>query len=264
MITAKFFFHTNIRFLRERKKLTQEDFSRRLGLTRIKLAFLEGGRTENPTAADLIKFSEYFKISIDSLFKVDLSRLSELQLRELESGNDVFMTGTKIRVLAITVDTENKENIEYVPVKAKAGYPKGYADPEFLAALPKLSKPNLPAGTHRVFPITGDSMLPIPDGSDITTRYIEDWKKIKPDTPCILILKEQQDFVFKMVTVLEREVLLRSLNTVYEPYRVPLSEVVEIWQFVSYETREFPEPQTDLQALTRAVREMQEEIKKSR
>jgi transcriptional regulator with XRE-family HTH domain len=260
MTTTKLFFHSNVRFLRERKKLTQEDIAQKLGLTRVKLAALEGGRTENPTAADLIKFSEYFKVSIDSLFKVDISKLSELKLRELEAGNDVYMTGSQIRVLAITVDKTNKENIEYVPVKAKAGYRKGYADPEFLAALPKITKPNLPTGTHRTFPITGDSMLPIPEDSDITTSYVQDWKKIKPDTPCIVILKEEQDFVFKLITILEGELLLKSLNTAYKPYTVPVSEVMEIWRFLSYETRDFPEPQTDVQDLARAVRDMQKQL----
>jgi transcriptional regulator with XRE-family HTH domain len=257
MTSAKIFFHSNIRFLRKRKKLTQEDIAQALGLLRNKLQPLETGMVKNPSIEDVINF----KISVDSLLKVDLSKLSELKLRELEAGNDVYMTGTHIRVLAITVGHDNRENVEYVPVKAKAGYRSGYADPEFLAQLPRFSMPNLPQGTHRVFPISGDSMLPIPDGSDITTHYIEDWKNIKPGTPCIVILKGEQDFVFKMVTVMQDELLLKSLNPAYEPYTVPVSEVLEIWQFHSYQTREFPESQTDLQSLTRAVRDVQEELK---
>ena len=261
MTTARIFFHSNIRFLRKRKKLTQEDIAQALGLLRSKLQPLETGAVKNPSIEDVIKFSEYFKISVDSLLKVDLSKLSELKLRELEAGNDVYMTGTNIRVLAITVNNDNRENVEYVPVKAKAGYRSGYADPEFLATLPRFSMPNLPQGTHRIFPISGDSMLPIPDGSDVTTHYAEDWKNIKPSTPCIVILKGDQDFVFKMVTVMQDELLLKSLNTAYEPYTVPVSEVLEIWQFHSYQTREFPESQTDLQSLTRAVRDVQEELR---
>ena len=267
MTTPTLFFHSNIRFLRERKRFSQEDISDVLNLSRNKLQALESGKTKNPSALDLIKFSEYFKVSMDSLFKIDLTKLSELKLRELEAGNDVYVTGSKIRVLAITVNSENMENVEYVPVKAKAGYRSGYSDPEFLATLPKFSMPNLPIGTHRMFPITGDSMLPIPDGSDVIAAYVEDWKQLKHDTPCIVILKGDQDFVFKLVNVAEGHVLLKSLNPIYEPFVVSVSEVLEIWQFQSYQTKEFPEPQSDLKALAKAVRDLQEdfrEIKKKK
>lgn len=42
--------------------------------------------------------------------------------------------------------------------------------------------------TYRIFPITGDSMLPIADGSDVIGKYVSDWTDIKADTPCIVIL----------------------------------------------------------------------------
>lgn len=51
-------------------------------------------------------------------------------------------------------------------------------------------------GTYRMFPTTGDSMLPIPEGSDVVARYVQDWKTLKPDRHCIVILKGEQDFVF--------------------------------------------------------------------
>ena len=261
METVAFFFHTNIRFLRERRRLSQEMLGEKLVLSRTKLQALETGKTRNPAVDDMMKISDYFKISVDSLFKVDLSKLSELKLRELEAGNDVYMTGSKIRVLAITVSKDNQENVEYVPVKAKAGYRSGYSDPEFLAALPRFSMPNLPSGTHRMFPITGDSMLPIADGSDVTTCYVADWKEIKANTPCIVILKGEQDFVFKLVTLTGKELQLKSLNPAYEPYTVPVAEVLEIWQFYCFQSKEFPDALPDLRVLAKAVRDLQQDFK---
>ena len=73
-------------------------------------------------------FSKYYKVSIDTLVKIDLSKLSEFQLSELERGNDVYVTGSRLRVIATTVDSQNRENIEVVPLKAKAGYKNGFAD----------------------------------------------------------------------------------------------------------------------------------------
>jgi phage repressor protein C with HTH and peptisase S24 domain len=160
------------------------------------------------------------------------------------------MTGSKIRVLAITVDKNEKENTEYVPIRARAGYMAGYSDPEYIAQLPKFSLPNLPkSGTFRMFPTTGDSMLPIPENSDIIAQYVQDWKSLKPDTPCIVILKGEQDFVFKLVTVQGRQVLLRSLNPAYEPYTVSASDILEIWKYYKHQTGTLPQPETGLQEL---------------
>jgi transcriptional regulator with XRE-family HTH domain len=262
MKEQKVFFPTNIKFLRNRKSLSQEQMAKLLGITRSKVNALENDQTKSAQWEDLLNFSDFYNISIDSLVKVDLSKLGELKLRELESGNDVYMSGTKLRVLSITVDKNNKENLEYVPIKAKAGYRAGLNDPEYIAGLPKFFLPNLPKGvTFRMFPTTGDSMLPIPEGSDVICRYIENWGNLKPRTLCIAILKAEQDFVFKQVTLQEKGLLMESLNKIYQPYVVPISEVLELWEFYSYQTREIPDVPYDLRMLTTTIKEMQEDLK---
>jgi len=255
MTTSKLFFHSNIAFLRQRKLLTQEGLAQILDLARNKLMALESGKTKNPAALDLVKFSEYFKISINILLKEDLRKFSEFDLRRLQENNDPYLKGSQLRVLAITVDKENKENTEYVPIKAKAGYSAGYNDPEFIAKLPKFSLPNLPkSGTFRMFPTTGDSMLPIPEKSDVIAQYVEDWKDLKADTPCIIILKSTQDFVFKLVTIQEDStVLLKSLNRNYEPYAVEAENILEIWKYVKHQTDIIPEVETDLQEIKQMI-----------
>lgn len=262
MEKPKNFFSGNLKFLRERRSQTQQGLAEALGLTRSKVNALESGQTKAPSPEDFLGISGYFGISIDSLIRVDLSKLGELKLRELEAGNDVYIRGGNLRVLAISVDKGNNEHVEYVPIKAKAGYMAGYNDPEFIASLPKFSLPNLPKqGTYRIFPIVGDSMLPIPGGSDVVTQYVEDWSGLKADTPCIVVLSGQQDFVFKLVTVAaEGMVWLKSLNPLFEPYAVAAGEVLEIWKFHAYTSRQIPEPETDLQQLVRAVRDMQQVV----
>lgn len=242
MDRKKIFFPSNIKFLRERKKMSQEGLANALNMTRSKINALESGQTKAPQPEDLLNFSEYFKLSVDTLLKVDLSRLSELSIRELEEGNDIYMRGSNLRIIAITVDGKNKENMEYVPVKAKAGYRAGFNDPEFIAGLPKFSMPHLPkSGTFRMFPTVGDSMLPIPENSEIIAQYIEDWTAIKPGTPCIVILKGEQDFVFKQVTIKENGFELRSFNAIYAPYVVAAEDVLEIWKYYKHQTGTLPE-----------------------
>lgn len=262
MNDQKVFFGNNLKFLRERKKMGQEELGSLLEIKRSKLSAIENGQIKSPPFEDVINLSEFFKISIDSLLRVDLSKLGELKLRDLEAGNDVYMMGGNLRVLAITVNKNNKENLEYVPIKAKAGYRAGFNDPEYIAGLPKFFLPNLPKGaTFRMFPTTGDSMHPIPEGSDIICRYIENWANLKPRTLCIAVLKGEQDFVFKQVTLQEKGLLMESLNKTYQPYVVPVSEVLELWEFYSYQTREIPDPQSDLEMLTKAIKEIQEDVK---
>lgn len=154
--------------------------------------------------------------------------------------------------------------MEYVPIKAKAGYRSGYSNPEYISSLPKYSIPNLPKqGTFRIFPTEGDSMFPIPEGSDIAAEYIEDWNGIKPKTPCIVVLNNNQDFVFKMVSVQEKKtILLESMNHLYEPYTVDISDVLEIWKFNSFISRNIPLEVSDLSILFRELQSIKSEIRK--
>ena len=260
--TQKIFFAANVKFLRKRKKISQELLASSLGLTRAKVAAIEAGNTKSPQPIDYLNFSDFFKISIDTLLKVDLPKLGELKLRELEAGNDVYIRGGNLRVLAISVDKSNNENVEYVPVKTKAGYLAGYNDPEFIASLPKYSIPNLPVeGTFRIFSSVGDSMLPVPEESDIVAQYVADWTHLKVDTPCVVILSGQQDLVFKMVTVnKDGTIRLRSLNPVYKPYHVEAADVMEIWHFYAYTSREFPEAQTEMSTVLTAIQKLEDRI----
>lgn len=257
------FFGSNVKFLRTRQKLTQEQLAQKLSMTRSKLNCIEIGQTKSPSIEDMLKFSARFKMSLDTLIKIDLSQLGELKLRELEAGNDIYIRGGNLRVLAITVDKENNENVEYVPVKAKAGYQAGYSDPEYIASLPKYSLPNLPKqGTFRIFPTEGNSMLPVPENSDVTGEYIEDWFSVKPKTPCIVIFKNNQDFVFKQVTFQkDKTFLLESMNSIYDPYTVEANDILEIWKFHSFTSKEIPEPVSDLSILLREIQSLKSDLK---
>jgi hypothetical protein len=68
-----------------------------------------------------------------------------------------------------------------VPLKASAGYLNGYADPEYVAKLPKFYLPMFKQGTFRAFEIKGDSMLPIISGRYHNSRIpVENWADVKP------------------------------------------------------------------------------------
>ncbi len=238
------FFSSNIKFLRRRRGRTQDDVAFALGMKRSTLSGYEN-RVAEPGMDVLLAFSDYCRIAVDTLLKVDLSALSESQLSQLERGADVYIRGSNLRVLATTVDPDNEENIELVPERAKAGYRTGYADPEFIGQLPAFQLPFLsPGRKYRTFQITGDSMLPIPDGAWVTGEYVQDWSAIVSGQAYIVFTLDD-GIVFKVAeNLLEQEHKLRlySLNPVYEPYDVDVRDIREVWKFVHYISSELPDP----------------------
>ena len=172
------YFDSNIKLLRKRRKLTQDDVAERLQMKRSTLSGYEN-RVAQPGLEILLLFSAYYQISVDTLLKVDLGKLSETQLRQLEHGEDVFLKGGNLRVLASTVNADNQENIELVPVKAQAGYTNGFSDPEYIRELQVFQLPFLSGDKkYRTFQLRGDSMLPIPEKAWVTGEFVLDWKTL--------------------------------------------------------------------------------------
>ena len=120
------FFSQNLRFLRSKmsEKTSQEKLAELLNIKKPTLGSYESGRAE-PKYADLISLAEFFNVEVDELLKEDLSqRIPGLSNKP------------KLRILATTVDQNNEENIEMVPVKALAGYTASYDDIGFIQELP--------------------------------------------------------------------------------------------------------------------------------
>jgi transcriptional regulator with XRE-family HTH domain len=71
----------NIKYLRrEVHNLTQEQFSRKIGIKRSLLGAYEEGRA-NPNYENLMNMANFFGIAIDTLMKTDVKRQQEVQLR---------------------------------------------------------------------------------------------------------------------------------------------------------------------------------------
>lgn len=259
------YFSSNIKTLRKRSCQTQDDVALALNMKRSTLSGYENGVAE-PSLEALMSFSQYYKLDIDTLIKEDLSRYSEEKFQELESPKDHYLRGNQIRILATTVSPENDENIELVTEKAKAGYTTGFADPEYIKILPAFSLPFLSKDRkYRTFQISGDSMLPIPDGAYVTGEYIIDWTSMRNGQPYI-ILTHNDGIVFKIVDNKIKEkgiVTLSSLNSLYQPYDLPASEIKEVWKFIHYISSEMPEkPQNKFreEELVKTVQELQKKV----
>jgi transcriptional regulator with XRE-family HTH domain len=252
---------TNIKLFRNRKSRTQGDVAEAIGVTRSVIANYENN-IGNPTIDNILLLAEYFGISMDTLIKVDLSKLSESQLSELERGFDVYIKGSKLRVLTSTVDHQNNENIEVVNHKAKAGYTAGYNDPEFITALPTFQLPFLSRERkYRTFQIEGDSMLPIPDKSYVICEFVQNWYDIKDGNAYIIVTREE-GIVFKVAFNQIRKkqnILLKSLNTLYKPYEININQVIEVWKLINYMSSELPHQDAQLGRLLEKIDDLKDE-----
>lgn len=225
----------NLKFLRAKEALTQREFAERLGLKQASVGAYEEGRATPPLNV-LSDLARLFKVSLDNLINHDLSTLPEKNWRVSGKG--------KKEVLAITVDSHDRENVELVTQKASAGYLSGFQDPEFVKELPKISMPVLPRNrTYRAFEIQGDSMLPIHPGSIIFAEYVEDVSSIKNGKLYVLVTRHD-GIVFKRVFNFageEQKLLLVSDNRAYEPYGVYVSDILEVWAAKAFFSSQFPD-----------------------
>jgi transcriptional regulator with XRE-family HTH domain len=213
----------NIKYLRNKNHLSQQELSEKLTVPRSSLSDYERGHTQ--VSIDiLIKLSDIFSVKIDDLLRSNLSH------------NDLEIIRNKdMRVLAISVDADNNSNIELVETKAEAGYLESYADPEYIRDLPKIAFPNIPSGTYRGFEIHGDSMLPIETGSIVICAYIESLQNIKSGKTYVIISKSE-GVVYKRVKKNEahNSLILISDNEAYLPYQIDYTEIAEVWQYYAH------------------------------
>lgn len=244
----------NIKHLRNLKQLSQEALSEEIDISRSKLMSYESGRTE-PSVATLLKISDYFKLPIDILVRNNLT---------LSKNNSFIDIGNQRVLFPITVDTEDEDFIEVIPLEASAGYLNGYADPEYVEDLRKMKLPFLPTGKHRAFPIKGDSMLPAKSGSFVIAKYIEDLIEIK-DGKTYVVLTENDGLVYKRVYNKVEEsntLLLVSDNKLYEPYEVPIENVLEIWEYTcSINTQEYDEHELKISSIAQMFNQLGIELK---
>lgn len=235
------FFPSNIKFLRRMKGLTQSDLANKLGINRPKIGSYEEGRAE-PKLSTLQRISHFYKVNIDDLLELDLSK---------ESPKEKDIKGSALRILPIIIDKDDNEHITVVPAKASAGYLNGYADVEFVENLPTFNLPLKELSqnrTYRIFQIQGDSMLPITSGSYIISEYVQDWTGIQ-DNLSYIVISSTEGIVYKRIVNQDAQLRsfdLHSDNKNYAPFSVAIEDIVEIWKAIGVISFDLPVAETSV------------------
>jgi transcriptional regulator with XRE-family HTH domain len=246
----------NIRVLRKKLSLTQDQFAQQLGIKRSLIGAYEEGRAE-PKLELLQKMAEVFSISVDDLIGKEFSADSTLPDKKFSRGKDIVV---------VTVNSSDKENIEFVPHKAAAGYLNGFADAEYVKELPHFNLPILKQGTYRAFEISGDSMLPLVPGTIVIGEYVDDLRNIKSGKTYVLVT-QREGIVYKRVfNYLDENgtLFLVSDNRQYAPYQLSGAEVMEVWMAKAYISVQFPDiadkQDISVEQLAGVVLDLQKEI----
>lgn len=249
----------NLKYLRKKINLTQEQMAQQIGIKRSLLGAYEEGRAD-PRISNLLKFSEIFSLSVDQLIGTDLTTGKDYSSTQNEDRND-------LRVLSITVDKDDHENIELVPQKASAGYLNGYADPEYIEELPKFQLPVLPDNaTYRAFEISGDSMLPLKSGTIVIGQFVENIVDTKNGKTYIFVTKDEGIVYKRIYKYADNPELFcfASDNRQYSTYDVNGKDVLEVWEAKAFISMEFPEhgeeDEFTLRRLADIVLDLQQEV----
>ncbi len=216
-------FSNNIRFLRARRKLSQQNVADELTISRVRYSKYENGISEPPIEL-LIRISKYFHVSIDLLLSVDIEKYPMDEMLKLPDNRIV---------LPVAVDHHGNDTIEIIPQKASMGYLEGYSDVEYIEGLQRIALPFLTNGKYRAFPADGDSMPPFRNGSYIVGKYVEGINELKPGKTYVFVTLNDGITYKRFKERKDHAICVSADNSFYEPYDIPFEEVVEIWQYAS-------------------------------
>lgn len=236
----------NLRYLRKLRGWTQEEFANKLKIKRSLIGAYEEERAE-PRLDVLENLCSIFKLTLDELLLKDLAAAK---------GNNYLDKRRQLKMAS------EAQVIQFVPVKAAAGYLAGFADPEFVDELNTFTLPMLAPGNYRAFEIVGDSMLPTPSGSVIVGEKIENVDEVKSNNTYIVVSKGE-GIVYKRIMKNNRaknKLTLVSDNPQYSPYTVNADEVLEIWKAEMVITKANTQQRWDVNQLAGLVSNLQEQV----
>ena len=196
-------------------------------------------------------------MNVDDLLNKDL------RVRESKS-----YVADQLRVLPIVVDKESdKELIPLIPEKAAAGYLNNYADPEFVAELPRFRMPFPQLSgdrTYRMFQIAGESMLPVPSGAYIISQYVSSVDEMKVGD-CYVFTTLEEGLIYKRLESRKgSELVLQSDNPEFASYMINDNTILEVWKALGFTSFSLPDSgtyQPELHEISTAIKSIQAQLK---
>ena len=217
--------------LRDLLSLSQQEFASRIGITQGALSQLE---------------SQKSKLSLDSLLKIN--RVFGVDCNWLVTGEgEIFYqpSGSEPQSMDNGYQISREGYIPLIRGEAHAGYIENYLDEKYLDTLEVYKIPGYETGGYRLFEVEGDSMTPsIYPGEIVVCERLPDTLSIENGALCIVVAEE--GIVAKRTYVYEEDrnmLILKSDNTDYKTYSIPMDSVREVWRVRAKITNVFVQPQ---------------------
>lgn len=177
----------DIKWLRERKNLTQEEVAERVGVTKATVSKWEKGDIENMKRDKIAKLSKVFEIS-------------PLELLGMDIPKNAISVGDIVRI----------------PVLGYITYGEPILADENVTEYREVFNNDLPKGNLFFLQAKDDSMEPkIPDGSYVMLRKQPD---VESGEIAAVIVNGDNEATLKRVRKLDDIILLEALNEKYAPY----------------------------------------------
>lgn len=178
---------------------------------------------------------------------------------EMLKGNHEIISEAETKIMynlpsVITVDSNDNENIPFVPVKARAGYLDGYYKPEFMQTLPTFRVPGLNNGTFRMFETKGHSMeLSLPNKSIAVGEWVENWEKNIKDGRIYIVVYDDGDKMEDGILIKRCLNRIKKYNNLicksdtldrasYPNLSLDPASLKEVWELKGAFKFEFPDP----------------------
>lgn len=76
-------------------------------------------------------------------------------------------------------------------------------------------------------------MPPFKDGSYIIGKYVENIEDLKPKKSYVFVTLNEGISYKRFSSKNKKSITVSADNSFYEPYEIPLKEIIEIWQYAS-------------------------------
>lgn len=262
LLTIKLFLGKNIKYLRSKNRLSQQQLADIVGVERTSVTGWESEKG-SPAHGTFLKLASYFKVNLNDIVYSDLSKELTSENAHLNAHPNAHLSTTdvhpfvnpsvhpttknvdvtvdpsvvpikrEIQPVVLTIDHKGKENIVFVDVKAAAGYATHFADREYFRQLPTFSLPGkrYQSGTFRCFEVEGDSMRgSLRPGEWVISRYIDDFTQIRDNFVYVVITQEGVIVKRVLNRIKERgRLVFKSDNPAYPLFELEPDQVREIW-----------------------------------
>ena len=187
-----------VKEVRKGLQKTQATFAKELGITQGNLSLIESGKT-------ILNLETLQKMK--RLYGFSYSWIIE-GLEDLHGGEDL---------------------IPLVDKSAMAGYPANHHKSDYLNTLSIYRIPGFQDGSHRIFEIEGESMLPtfLPHDYIVSVK-IDDLSKMVDGALCVIILKNAV-LIKRLYHNGKNKLTLESDNLNYKSVQISNNEVKEVW-----------------------------------